>query len=143
MSSSLKFAALQEAMSVVQPFLSWNQFTVMTEACHGEEEEFFMQTFVAWADKIKAMPATYQQDGLHLAAVVHLHYFFRGSDWYITEKDVDGGIQQAYGYAILNGDDQNAELGYISIEELTCIGAELDLHFLPCTLAEIKVNRSS
>lgn len=65
------------------------------------------------------MPKTYEQDGKGDQATAHLHYFLNGSDWYITEKDMDGGIQQAYGYAILNGDDECAEVGYISIEELT------------------------
>ena len=49
---------------------------------------------------------------------MHLHYFRAGSDWYITEKDMEGaGTRQAFGYAVLNGDTQNAELGYIDIGE--------------------------
>lgn len=62
-----------------------------------------------------------------------LHYFYGGSDWYITEWD---GKDEFYGYAVLNGDYQNAEFGYISREELTTLymgplkgGVELDFFF--------------
>jgi hypothetical protein len=42
----------------------------------------------------------------------------------------------------LNGDDECAEIGYISIEELTRHGVELDLHFTPCSLGNIKAERA-
>jgi hypothetical protein len=45
---------------------------------------------------------------------------------------------QAFGYACLNGDTENAELGYISIEELTENGVELDLYYKPEKLGDIK-----
>ena len=77
-----------------------------------------------------------------MQAVVHLHYFLGGSDWYITEKDVDGGVQQAFGYVVLNGDEDSSELGYLSIEEITRHGAELNLHFQPCTLATLLSRRA-
>lgn len=64
-----------------------------------------------------------------------------GSDWYITEKDMAGGVAQAYGLAILNGDLEMAEMGYISIAELTRCGVEIDLYFKPCTLGQIKKTR--
>ena len=100
-----------------------------------------MQKLIDLAQQIDTMPKTYEQDGKGDQAIAHLHYFTGASDWYITEKDMDGGIQQAYGYAILNGDNECAEVGYISIEELTRHGAELDLHFAPRSLAEIKAKR--
>jgi hypothetical protein len=114
---------------------------IIVEACRGEEGRFFSQKLLAVSDLINTMPKTYEQDGLGDEAIVSLHYFYGGSDWYITEKDMDGGVQQAFGYAVLNGDDQYAELGYISIIELTRNGVELDLYFTPCTLAEIKTKR--
>lgn len=62
----------------------------------------------------------------------HLHYFFRGCDWYIQEKDIDSedGQIQAFGLANLG---YGFELGYISIQELVENGVELNLHFTPCT----------
>jgi hypothetical protein len=131
------------AIQQVRPFLSRNQLAAMIEGCRGEEQEFFMTMFISLSERIAGMPKTYEQDGLGLQAVVHLHYFLGGSDWYITEKDIEGGVQQAFGYAVLNGDEECAELGYISIEEITRYGAELNLHFKPCTLAAIKAGRQA
>lgn len=114
---------------------------VMVDACRGEEGDFFRQMFIDMAHRIELMPKTYEQDGMGEQAVVHLHYFLGDSDWYILEKDMEGGVQQAFGYAVLHGDEQCAELGYISIAEITCHGGELNLYFQPCTLAEIKAKR--
>lgn len=87
---------------------------------------------------VTTMPKTYEQDGKGDEAIVYLHYFNGGSDWYITENDKEMPPKQAFGYVVLNGDTQNAELGYISITELVQNGVELDLHFEPKTLKEIK-----
>lgn len=130
------------AVKLVAPFLSKMQLSAMVDACWGEEKGFFLQKFIDLASLIDNMPKTYEQDGKGDQATAYLHYFTGGSDWYITEKDMEGGILQAYGYAILSGDDECAEVGYISIEELTQYGAELDLHFTPCRLAEIKAKRA-
>ena len=127
------------AVPTVRPFLSRVQLAVMADACRGEEGTLFLQKFIDLAQQIDAMPKTYEQGD---QATAHLHYFLNGSDWYITEKDMDGGIEQAFGFAILNGDDEMAEVGYISIEEITRCGAELDLHFALCSLAEIKAKRA-
>lgn len=141
MQNSLKIQAAL-AVPITRPFISRAQFSVMEDACRGEEKEFFMQKFIDLAQLINTMPKTYEQDGKGDQATAHLHYFLNSSDWYITEKDMGGGIQQAFGYAVLNGDDECAEIGYISIAELIQFGAVLDLHFTPCSLAEIKANRS-
>ena len=127
-----------QAVAIVRPYLSVAQLSVMGEACRGEEGDWFRQRLIDLQREIERMPATYEQDGKGDSAIAALHYFNAGSDWYILEKDVDGGIQQAFGYAILNGDFENAELGYISIAELVAHGVELDLHFKPRTLAAIK-----
>ncbi|MGL4448509.1 MAG: hypothetical protein ACRCZA_12620 [Shewanella sp.] len=80
------------------------------------------------------MAETYEQDGKGLAATAYLHYFRGGADWYITEKDSDGGTRQAYGWSDLGA---GGELGYISIDELTAQNIELDLHFEPKALSSI------
>ena len=128
----------------IRTFFSRNQFmavAVASDPANSEEAEFFLRKLIDLAQQIDTMPKTYEQEGKGDQATVHLHYFLGGSDWYITEKDMDGGIEQAFGYAILNGDDECAELGYISIQEITDCGAELDLHFTPCTLGDIKAKR--
>ena len=93
-------------------------------------------------EMIEQTPVTYEQEDLGDQAVAHLHYFYGGCDWWITEKDVEDGVSQAFGFACL-GDPQMAELGYISIEELTDAGVELDLHWTPITLAEVKAKLRS
>ena len=58
--------------------------------------------------------------------LVHLHFFIAGSDWYICEFD---GQDLFWGYAILNGDYEMAEWGYISfkeLRELSVCGIEVD-----------------
>lgn len=141
MQDSLKMRAAA-AIPVIRPFLSSIQLATMGDACRGEEKEFFMQKFIDLAQLIEQMPATGEQEGRGGRAIAHLHYFLAGSHWYILEKDMDGGVLQAYGYAILNGMDDFAECGYISIEELTRFGAELDLHFVPRSLAEVQAERA-
>jgi len=132
-----------DATERVKPFLSRMQFSTMVELCQGEEGDHFLKMFIDLAQCIDTMPKTYEQDGLGEKAVAHLHYFMGASDWFILEKDMEGGIAQAFGYAILNGDLQCAEVGYISIEEITRCGAELDLYFNALTLAAIKKQRRS
>ena len=47
--------------------------------------------------------------------LIHLHFFIAGCDWYIAEYD---GEDIFWGFAILNGDYEMAEWGYISFSEL-------------------------
>jgi len=79
--------------------------------------------------------------------IAYLHYFYGGSDWYIIElnkKDIfDENLtieEPAFGYAILNGDLQMAEFGYIDINELKQFGAELDFHFEPTPMYKLFPN---
>jgi len=88
-------------------------------------------------ETITNMPTTGETDGQGKDAIAYLHYFKGGSDWYITEKDIEKKQYQAFGYAVLNGDYQFAEFGYISIEELKEMGVELDFHWTPKSINEI------
>jgi len=72
-----------------------------------------------------AAPPVYSQDGKGLDAIVHAHYFIGGCDWLVTEYDP--GDDLAFGWACLNGDRQNAELGYVSLAELEELRARLIL----------------
>lgn len=131
----------------VKPFLSAGQLEIMGDATRGDDGPFFKSKFVELAGVIDAMPKSYETDGMGNKAGVHLHYFKGDSHWYITEKDSDEdgeGQVQAYGYVVLNGDMQFAESGYISIAEILQYGAELDLHWTPRPLAQVKdeLNRS-
>ena len=56
------------------------------------------------------------------------HYFFGGTDIYICEYDPAEKLM--FGYVILNGDLQNSEWGYFSLEELANSAyLNIDYHF--------------
>lgn len=77
----------------------------------------------AIAAKIPGIRAT---EGMkeHPAA---LHYFAGGTDIYICEFD---GIDEMFGFTILNGDLECSEFGYTSLEEIKRIAwFNLDYHF--------------
>ena len=127
---------LAKHIPYLRRFVSTQQLSVLGDACYGEERQWFIDTLVELADRIITMPKTYEQDGKGDDAIVYLHYFKNNMDWYITEKDMEVEQIQAFGLADLGMG--SPELGYISIEELTEYGAELDLHWTPKTLREVK-----
>ncbi len=53
-----------------------------------------------------------------------MHFFIGNCHWYIAEYD---GEDIFFGYAILNGDIQNAEWGYISFSELKEIKCTVEM----------------
>jgi hypothetical protein len=131
-----------ENVKTLRDFACDRQIAAMASNLRGEEGEFFEEKFEEYAERVRTMHKTYEQDGKGDEAIVHLHYFMGGWDWYITEKDMGDGTgdtkqYQAFGFVC--GD--YPELGYVSIEELKSIGAELDLYFTPRTLAEVKRER--
>jgi len=128
-------------------FIGKSQLAAIGSACRGEEGQYFRDMMAKLQIHIATMPKSYETDGQGDEAIAKLHYFNGGSDWYITEKDAgspddeDQGVQeQAFGFACLNGDTENAELGYISIEELIKHGVELDLYYTPKIIRDIKKN---
>jgi hypothetical protein len=133
-----------EALAFLRHFIPPRQFQAIHSLMRGEERLFFIGKLAELAAMITAMPATYEQDGKGEDATVYLHYFAGGQgNWYITEKDKETpeepGQHQAFGLADLF--DDGGELGYISIVELMQAGAELDLHFKPRTLREIRAKQ--
>jgi hypothetical protein len=131
-------------------FIGGRQRQAVVTLFRCEEKEYFFDKMIELAAIVEQMPFTYGQDGLGDQATVYLHYFAGGAaNWWITEKDkgsplddpADQGKQlQAFGLANFYGgpNDPEAELGYISIEEILANGGELDFHFTPCTLATVK-----
>ena len=140
----LSKAERQVANSVeLKQFVPFIQLEVIYQGMKGEEAQHFREK----KDELKLtfanMPKTYEQDGNGDDAIAHLHYFSGGLDWYITEKDKgdeDGNEQlQAFGLT-KNGDE--FEIGYIDITALQKIPmVEIDLHWKPKTLREIKGNK--
>lgn len=123
-------------MHTAARFLSVQQLHIIQCNVNGEEGNFFLNKMAELVNLFKTMPKTYEQDGKGDEAIVSLHYFKNGMDWYITERDQEEMQYQAFGLADL-GIGQ-PELGYISIEEITDNGAEIDLHWTPKTLGEVK-----
>jgi len=79
-------------------------------------------------EELDRLPRLYQTEDLPLAEkLIQMHFFLGGCDWWIAEFD---GEDLFFGYAVLNGDWQLAEWGYISLSELKSIkvgpGIEVD-----------------
>lgn len=129
-----------QAIETVRPFVPVMQLKTLVDNLRWSEERgWFRDKLLELVQVVEAMPVTYAQDGLGDNAVVHLHYFYGGGDWWITEKDVDGGVDQAFGLVDLG---HGPELGYISIRELVRLKVmDLDLHWTPKTLAQVKAKK--
>ena len=128
-----------DRLTTFRQFVGPSQRQALYAAMQGEEGVFFRDKVKHLIAQLQTMPTTYQQDGLGEQAIVYLHYFTGGADWYITEQDMDTdgeGQHQAFGLADLYGD--GGELGYISLVELLETGAELDLYWTPKTLQAIR-----
>jgi hypothetical protein len=75
---------------------------------------------IVWSEptkeQLKGVPRLYETENVPLKEkLIYLHFFIGGSDWYIAEYD---GENLFFGYAILNGDEDMAEWGYVSFKEL-------------------------
>jgi hypothetical protein len=98
--------------------------------------------FLPSAAELAAIPALYATDGQGKDAIVHLHYFVGGADWYVTELDPETG--EAFGSADLG---MGPELGYIPLTELESVLAggifpvERDLQWAPKPLREALADR--
>lgn len=124
------------ALAEISAFMPRAQRKAIESGMRGEEAQYFFDKMWELRELIANMPKLYEQDGKGGQAVAYLHYFQGGADWYITERDFDlEEQQQAYGQADLG---HGPEMGYVSIEELTQNGVELDLHFKPTTLDAIR-----
>ena len=128
---------VKDKLEAIKGFMSEAQYSILSQNIGGEEYEF-NDVVNDLYETITTMPKTGEQGDKGDDAVAYLHYFKGGSDWYIIEKDMYDEQLQAFGYAILNGDREMAELGYINIEELTRLGVELDFYYTKQTLGEIK-----
>ncbi len=78
-------------------------------------------------DRLAEIPKLYETENVALQdKLIHLHFFIGGSDWFIAEYD---GGDLFWGFAVLNGDLDMAEWGYISFKELRDLnigGLEID-----------------
>lgn len=125
----------EKALQPISGFIGNSQKRAIVSAMLSEEGQYFFDKIREITNLINSMPKTYEQDGLGDKAIAYLHYFRGSYDAYITEKDMEQEQLQAFGLVKMNGE---CELGYVSIVEITECNVELDLHFTPKTLGEIK-----
>lgn len=70
-------------------------------------------------ERLSKIPRLYETENQRLEdKLIYLHFFMGKCDWYISEFDGDDTF---FGYAILNGDYNNADWGYISFSELIAL----------------------
>lgn len=132
-----KKTALEQLSKVLTAgFISTQQAKCIKSLLNSEEQDFFIEAVDRIYSTMQVMPKMLEQDGKGDDAIAYLHYFTANTDFYITEKDIKDGITQAFGLVSLVSDCPKIE--YISIEEVIKAGAEIDLHFEPKTLGEIK-----
>ena len=68
------------------------------------------------ATRLARLPRLYQTENTPLGdTLIHLHFFIGSCDWFIAEYD---GSDLFFGFAVLGGDWQNAEWGYVAFSEL-------------------------
>ena len=90
--------------------------------------------------QLEKIPKLYETENILLKdKIIHMHFFIGGCDWYIIEYN---GDDLFFGYALLNGDTDCAEWGYISFRELKSINisgfeVDRDLHWEPKTAQDI------
>lgn len=109
--------------------------TLLNNATQGEETEFFKKKIKHVADMGHILYENRDGKSYNSETKLHdkgfIHYFIGSSDWYVCEVNEDN---VGFGYAILNGDIQNAEYGYIDLNEVTTltlngfIQTELDIY---------------
>ncbi len=139
-------AAKQALVSMIGNFISRTQASVMADILRGEERLDMAERILAIWERIKAMPQSYGNEGKPSSEIMcELHYFHRGGDVWLTEKDMGQAQewtpvtpqQQAYGLCDLG----EPELGYVSLEELFACGFELDLYWTPKSLKDVQTER--
>ena len=126
-------------LSKIQDFMNPAQLSIVRSS--NEFNEVINRLYKI----IAQTPEIYASDDIPLnKKVAYLHYFYGGSDWYIVELDkkdiLDDNLtieESAFGYAILNGDLEMSEFGYIDINELKRNNVELDFYFEPKKLSEL------
>jgi hypothetical protein len=92
-----------------------------------ENLEAYSEAIERLGTALKKCPKIGETDGMVEHPAI-LHYFYGGNDHFICEYDPDKGLM--FGYAILGGDLENSEWGYISVEELVnCKYTNIDYHF--------------
>ena len=127
---------MEEKIKYLQNFINLVQLRILDENSTGEEKPYFKNKIDEIYNIVNTMPKVYEQDGKGDDTIVYLHYFAKGMDWFITEKDKEEEQLQAFG--LVNMDLNYPELGYIPIQNLIRFEVELDLKWTPQSLKDVK-----
>lgn len=119
---------------MLRPYLCRNQRLGLIQLLCGEERAWYRQRLREMLNVISGIPALYATEGQGEQAVAHLHYFTSRADFYFTELDRESEDLPSFGLAIIT----DAELGHLNLTEVLANGGELDLHWKPLTIAEIR-----
>ena len=103
------------------------------------------------SQQLSQMPELYATEHLDWTEkIIHEHFFLGGSDWFMAEF---GSRERLFfGFAILNRDLQNAEWGYVALDELRgvaqllprgAIEVDRDLHWMTRRADEVEVIRKA
>lgn len=125
---------IEDNMEFLKSWMPKEQWYIYNSLIKRSEEK---SHFIAKAEEmvgiIKNMPKTYETETQGNKAIIRLHYFIGGWDWFIIEKDKLENQHQAFG--LVRGCE--TELGYINIPEILKCKAELDLFWKPVTVSQI------
>jgi hypothetical protein len=65
--------------------------------------------------QLSKIPGLYQTEKIK-DKKIYTHFFIAGTDWFVAEYDPKENL--FFGYTILNNDNENAEWGYFSFQEI-------------------------
>ena len=132
-------SSVNDPAQVLANYMGRSQWVVLQSLMDGSEESGFFKEIAAHLRRsVEAMPTAGGQLLGEEAPMVYLHYFLGASDVWVLEKAEGGGVEQVFAFSLLNGDHQMAELGYVDLSELLLVGFELDFHFEPKPLSEVR-----
>lgn len=110
---------LLEKYKYLDIFMGKMQKPVVEEILSNEKrmgEDGYARDMQRLDEQLRNIPTKHQKHDDALDAIVYAHYFGGATDFFVTEYDKSSN--EVFGYCILNGDCENAELGYSSVAEL-------------------------
>lgn len=113
-------------LAIAKSVLPTVQYVSTLKFAQGEEREFFVHKIKEIAAAVENAPKINETDGLEEHRIVLRYFHPSGTQSFVTEIGNDG---DAFGFQCLNDDWENAEWGYLNIDELKNIrGMEVDFH---------------
>ena len=115
-----------EDLAIAKSVLPAVQYVSTLKFAQGEEREFFVHKIKEISAAVENAPKIGGTDGLEEHKIVLRYFHPSGTQSFITEIGKDG---DAFGFQCLNDDWENAEWGYLNLDELKNIrGMEVDFH---------------